>query len=559
MAKRLKKESNKTIYKIIVVLIFLIGIIMVLQYSGNYVVDEITDKANLIINNGNVTKSLKLDMFIDENETVYISKQDIENFFDPYIYYDEKYNQIITGSNTKIASIVVGSNEMYVNSSKVNISAPIIEKEGEYYIPFSELDDVYNVDTQYIAENNVVVIDSLNRKYSIATSGKDNSVKYKPTGLSKTIDKIEKGEIVTIANREDEESKDGWTRVRTDSGKIGYVKTKDLGTENVIREAFEETKKFEGTVSMVWDYFSESYYAPDRSGTKIKGVNVVSPAFFSLEKLGKGEVYVNIDEPGKEYIEWAHNNGYEVWPMISNGSMIETTSEIMQDYKLRESLINKIVSYIVQYNLDGINIDFENMYEEDKDYFSRFIIELEPRLNEIGAVLSVDVTAPDGGSTWSMCYDRYTIGQVADYIAFMAYDQHNSTTEGTTAGYDWVEANINKFLGQEGVSAEKIILGIPFYTLLWVEGETPYTVDVKDIDEVLPANVEKQWDEDLKQYYVEYEEDGLIHKIWIEDENSIGEKLNLVEKYKLAGAAYWTKDRESEEVLDVISEKLQID
>ena len=559
MAKRLKKESNKTIYKIIVVLIFLIGIIMVLQYSGNYVVDEITDKANLIINNGNVTKSLKLDMFIDENETVYISKQDIENFFDPYVYYDEKYNQIITGSNTKIASIVVGSNEMYVNSSKVNISAPIIEKEGEYYIPFSELDDVYNVDTQYIAENNVVVIDSLNRKYSIATSGKDNSVKYKPTGLSKTIDKIEKGEIVTIANREDEESKDGWTRVRTDSGKIGYVKTKDLGTENVIREAFEETKKFEGTVSMVWDYFSESYYAPDRSGTKIKGVNVVSPAFFSLEKLGKGEVYVNIDEPGKEYIEWAHNNGYEVWPMISNGSMIETTSEIMQDYKLRESLINKIVSYIVQYNLDGINIDFENMYEEDKDYFSRFIIELEPRLNEIGAVLSVDVTAPDGGSTWSMCYDRYTIGQVADYIAFMAYDQHNSTTEGTTAGYDWVEANINKFLGQEGVSAEKIILGIPFYTLLWVEGETPYTVNINKVDEVLPNNIEKEWDEDLKQYYVEYEEDGVIHKMWIEDENSIGEKLNLVEKYKLAGAAYWTKDRESEEVLNVISEKLQID
>ena len=498
-------------------------------------------------------------MFIEENETVYISKQDIENFFDPYIYYDEKYNQIITGSNTKIASIVVGSNEMYVNSSKVNISAPIIEKEGEYYIPFSELDDVYNVDTQYIAENNVVVIDSLNRKYSIATSGKDNSVKYKPTGLSKTIDKIEKGEIVTIANREDEESKDGWTRVRTDSGKIGYVKTKDLGTENVIREAFEETKKFEGTVSMVWDYFSESYYAPDRSGTKIKGVNVVSPAFFSLEKLGKGEVYVNIDEPGKEYIEWAHNNGYEVWPMISNGSMIETTSEIMQDYKLRESLINKIVSYIVQYNLDGINIDFENMYEEDKDYFSRFIIELEPRLNEIGAVLSVDVTAPDGGSTWSMCYDRYTIGQVADYIAFMAYDQHNSTTEGTTAGYDWVEANINKFLGQEGVSAEKIILGIPFYTLLWVEGETPYTVNINKVDEVLPNNIEKEWDEDLKQYYVEYEEDGVIHKMWIEDENSIGEKLNLVEKYKLAGAAYWTKDRESEEVLNVISEKLQID
>ncbi len=559
MAKRIKKENNKIIYKIIVVIIFLISVVAILQFSNNYVIDEITNKTNLIINNGNVTKSLKLDMFIDENKVVYISKKDIENFFDPHIYYDEKYNQIITGSNTKIASLVIGSKEMYVNSSKVNISAPIIEKNEEYYIPFSELDNVYNVNTEYVEENNVVVIDSLDRKHSVVTSEKNNNVKYKPTGFSKTVDKIERGEIVTIAHREDEETKEGWTRIRTENGKIGYVKTKDLGTENVIKEAFVETRKFEGTVSMVWDYFSESYYAPDRSGTKIQGVNVVSPAFFSLEKLGKGEVYVNINEAGKKYVEWAHNNGYEVWPMISNGSMIETTSEIIKDYKLRESLINKIVSYIVEYDLDGINIDFENMYEEDKNYFSRFIIELEPRLNEIGAVLSVDVTAPDGGSTWSMCYDRYTIGKVADYIVFMAYDQHTSNTEeGTTAGYDWVEANINKFLGQEGVEAEKIIMGIPFYTLLWVEGETPYTVDIKDINKVIPTNVEKQWDEDLKQYYVEYKEDGLVHKMWIEDEKSISEKLNLIQKYKLAGTAYWAKDRESEEIWQVISKKLKI-
>ena len=118
---------------------------------------------------------------------------------------------------------------------------------------------------------------------------------------------------------------------------------------------------------------------------------------------------------------------------------------------------------MLEYDLDGINIDFEYMHDEDKDLFSRFIIELKPRLQEIGAVLSVDVTAPDGSEEWSLCYDRYTIGQVADYIVFMAYDQNGSTSaiEGTTAGCDWVEANVQKFLGQEGVEADKLILGIP--------------------------------------------------------------------------------------------------
>ena len=129
---------------------------------------------------------------------------------------------------------------------------------------------------------------------------------------------------------------------------------------------------------------------------------------------------------------------------------------------LRHDLIENIISLVLKYDLDGINIDFENMHDEDKDLFSRFIIELKPRLNEIGAVLSVDVTAPDGSPEWSLCYDRYTIAQIADYIVFMGYDQYgeSATTPGTNAGYNWVEANIQKFLGQEGVEADKLILGM---------------------------------------------------------------------------------------------------
>ena len=91
-------------------------------------------------------------------------------------------------------------------------------------------------------------------------------------------------------------------------------------------------------------------------------------------------------------------NGYKVWPSISNNTYIQTTSDIMNDYKLRQILIGNTISLVKKYNLDGINIDFEYMFMQDKDLFSRFIIELAPRLKEIGAVLSVDVTAPDGSA-----------------------------------------------------------------------------------------------------------------------------------------------------------------
>lgn len=559
MARREKKNvKNNWILKIIVVAIFLVAAIVVIKISGNYRNNDIVGKINLIINNSNVTSDLKQDVFVDENDVIYISKDDIENFFDNYIYYDEKYNQIITGSSTKIANMVVGENTATVNSAEIKLKSPVVERDNEYFIPFSELKGVYNVDIEYI--NNRVVVDSLDRKYQIATVAKDISVKSNPTSLSRTVDKVKSGDTVVISNREDDLVKSGWQKIRTSNGVLGYVKENNLGKINTIREDIVETAKIDGKVSLAWEYFSDYGEAPARSGA-MDGVNVVSPTFFRLEQSGQGNVTENVGTAGLNYINWAHNNGIKVWAMISNESMIETTSEIMNDYALRNKLINNIVDLVVKYNLDGINIDFENMYMEDKAMFNRFLIELEPRLNEMGKALSVDVTAPDGSETWSMCFDRNTISKVADYIIFMGYDQNgaSSPVEGTTAGCDWVEANITKFLGQEGVEPDKLVLAVPFYTRLWKEsnGEiTSDTVDLKDVDEVLPANVEKRWDDNLKQYYVEYTENGAVYKMWIEDTTSISAKLDLINEYQLAGAAYWEKDRESEEVWDVVQEKL---
>ena len=563
--KREEKVKNKVISKLIIVAFFLGCIFGALKVAPNYVNEEITNKTNLIINNSNVTKSLKKEIII-ENGIMYIAKEDISNFFDPYIYYDEKYNQIITTSEKQVASMVVGEKELINNGSRIETSGTIIKKDDTYYLPFNDFKNVYNVEINYIESTNTITVDSKNRRYVVATNTKENNVKAYPTIFSRNVDEINEGETVTIVQTKENVNEviDNWTKIRTDTGKIGYVKTNTLANEYVYRDVLETEKQIDGNVSMVWDYVYEYAYVPDRSGTTIKGINVVSPTLFTLVDEGKGKIHANVGEDGENYIKWAHDNGYKVWPSISNNTYIETTSEIMRDYNLRYNLIENIVSLVIKYDLDGINIDFEYMHDEDKDLFSRFIIELKPRLNEIGAVLSVDVTAPDGSEEWSMCYDRYVIGKVADYIVFMAYDQYgnSSTSAGTTAGYNWVKANIEKFLGQEGVEPDKLVLGIPFFARVWEEenekliSKTP--INMKKIEEFLPEDVSKIWDDDLKQYYVEFEKDGITYKIWVEDEESIKAKLSLIEEYNLAGAAYWTKDMETDSIWNLISEALNV-
>lgn len=550
------KKGLKIISKILITAIFMSIVAVIINLAPNYIYDEMKDKTKLIINNNDVTSSLKFDIYIDENEVVYISTKDIANFFDEDIFYDNEYDQIITSSDTKLAVLPLNSKEIYVNSSKIKIYGQAIKKDDNFYLPFSEMGKVYNAETKYVKESEIVTIDSLDKGQKKANASKNISVKYKPTIFSKTVDSVKQGESFVLIETKD----NGWSKIRTSNGIIGY--TKDVTNIYTVREEMKEEKQINGKVSIVWDYYSEYVSAPDRTGSTINGVNVVSPSMAVLKKLGQGELETNINSEGKAYIQWAHNNGYKVWPMISNNSMKETTSEILNDYKLREKLINNLVNLVLENNFDGINIDFENIYKDDNDMFTRFIVELAPRLKEYGKVLSVDVTAPDGSDDWSLCFNRNKIGKIADYIVFMAYDQNGATSpeEGTTAGANWVEANIKKFLGQEEVEADKIILGMPFYTRLWKEANgkiTSTVVSMKSIDSVIPSGVSKIWDEDLKQYYVEYEENGTTYKMWLEEEKSIQAKFALMKQYNLAGAAYWAKDREKSNIWDIIAEEIK--
>ena len=551
--KTKKRKNIRGILKVLLVLVLLGIVIAILKIAPNYKNTDITGKTNVVINNNNITAHLKNDVYI-ENENIYMSKPDLENFFDPDIYYEENYNQIITTYETNIANLYIGENKMKLNDQEVEINGEVTLKDEIYYIPISDLTSVYNIDISYIKESDTVVIESIDREKITAKATKNTNVKSMKKVLCRTVDKIKENDEFVII-----EKNDGWVEVRTTNGKIGYIKENIIKEETKVREAVEQKTNTQ-KISLVWDYYSEYVNAPDRSGETFNGVNVVSPSFFVLERLGKGEIIDNVGTAGIEYINWAKEKGYKIWAMFSNNSMIETTSQIMRDYELREKTINNIVELAEKYELDGINLDFENMYKEDKNLYTRFVIELYPRLKARGMTLSVDVTAPDGGDTWSLCFDRHNIARNSDYIVFMAYDQHgqSSTTAGSVAAYNWVEVNLNKFLGtQEEIEKEKVILGIPFYTRLWREtGEdvTSSVVDMKDVNNVLPGDIQREWLDDVKQNYIEYERNGSIYKMWIEDIDSIRAKINLAREKEIAGVAFWAKGREDESVWDVVEE-----
>ena len=557
MTKDQMEKKKKRIIKIFITIISIILIGVIAYNINNYIILDKNKNINLVINNKNVTSNLKKEIII-EDDNIYLSKQDLENFFDKYIYEDTENDNIVTTYHNKIASISLEENKININGSNKETYAHAENRDGIIYIPITELEDVYGIEIKYIENSKVLTIDSTSKEQKKAIITKNVAVKSSTKFIAKTVDRVKKGSYVVVVSEDN-----GYAKIRTENGKIGYVKSNKIANTVVVREEIQEQNQINGKVNLVWDYYSEVASAPNRTGVTMDGVNVVSPAFFHLNS--KGELTENIGQSGQQYIEWAHNNGYKVWAMVQNAGngMINVTSEIMNDYNKRQELINEIVSACVKYKLDGINLDFENMKQEDKDMYSRFVIELTPRLKDMGVVISVDVTAPDGSETWSMCFDRHVIGDVADYIVFMAYDQYgtSSNKSGTTAGYNWVELSLNKFLKTEEIESQKIILAIPLYARLWTEDSSgkvvkQTTVPLKNMNSIVPENTNKQWNDDLKQYYVEYKDNSYTKKIWIEDEKSLEAKISLINKNNLGGVASWEKGMETDNFWTFLQEKL---
>lgn len=291
---------------------------------------------------------------------------------------------------------------------------------------------------------------------------------------------------------------------------------------------------------------------------KQEGLDIISPSWLEIA-APDGRIRNRIDGA---YVRRAKEKGYRVWALITNQFDPALTSKVLRDERARENVVKQLATYAALYELDGINLDFENIYDADKDRLSVFVAEIATALRKLQVKVSMDVTAPSNISQWSASYDRAALGAAVDYLVIMAYDEHwrTSPVSGSVASIGWVERSVVNTLKE--VPAEKIILGVPFYMREWEEKAGQKTgVRTMTMHEakavIAERNLTPMWLEEQGQYYFSYEKDGKTYRVWQEEERSLARKLALVEKYGLAGAAAWRKGFEDPTAWPVMQRHLK--
>ena len=485
----------------------------------------------------------------------------IKEYIDPYIHWDEKLGKVTVTTKDRVIRMKTESLDAMVNNEPMTLDIPVEEDSGTVYVPIEFLSDFYNIEIQKLSNNNVVIVDFKNSIKQIAEPIVENAVVRKGTSVRQPI--IKK---IDINSEEDNtmrvfEEYEKWYKVRLSDGAIGYIEKKFVVIKQMTVGQLPEKETdsptwapLKGKINLVWD---QIWSKTDMSKVEvIDGLDVISPTWFQLSNK-EGEL---INRADVRYVEWAHNNNYKVWALLSNSfNDVDTTREFLNNTDSRDNLIRKILAYAALYKLDGINIDFENLTAGDRDALTQFVREITPLLREQGLTVSIDINT-------SSCYDREALAQVVDYVMVMTYDQHwkGSPEAGSVAQVSWVEKLVQKYL--ETIPNEKLVLGMPLYTRLWKEetGEdggislSSEALSMEQASEFIKKNnADVQWDEESGQFYVEARDNNIVYKMWLEDKNSINLRLGLVHKYNLAGAASWSKNFGVQEVWEVINTNLK--
>ncbi|NLY19380.1 MAG: glycoside hydrolase [Clostridiaceae bacterium] len=495
----------------------------------------------------------------------------VKSHIDPYIWWDETLQKVTVTTKDRVIRMETDNLNALINDEPMELKFPATEFDGVLYIPIEFLASFYRIDINYVKETNVVIIDREDVIHRIgyptsadAVVRRGRHIRYPVIRMFHDVDLNSDSAKLYIY-----EDYDKWYKVRTADGILGYIQKEHVVIKsfeiNQIPETLRRTPKLPGgKISLVWDQM----YSPTKKyleWEKTDGIDVLSPTWFQIANED-GDL-INRADP--QYVEWAHDNGYQVWALVANDfSNIENTSQILNDGLKREHVIRQILAYAALYQLDGINIDFENIYKKDKDAFTQFMRELTPFLREQKLVVSVDVTIPDGSDTWSKCYDRKALAETVDYVCLMTYDQTwaGSKVAGSTAQFVWVEENLKKTLRE--VPREKLLLGIPLYTRLWAlktdehgnrtESTVGNALSIEAASRLIAENnAVPVWDEESGQYVVSFEKDNVVYKMWLENEHSVNQKTALAHKYNLAGTSTWSHNFANDKVWTVFAENLK--
>lgn len=482
------------------------------------------------------------------NEQVYLPLNWVNENLNERFYWDEENRQLIYALPD---SIVYADGETMGNDGY-----PLLfEADGEVWLKTGLIAAYTDVQMDIYTDGDAkrIFVDTARDEIPVAEVKKEGRVRVLGGIKSGILTEVQPEQEVEVL-----ETMEKWSKVRTQDGFIGYVQNKLLGE----REMRSHISTFQAPVytnismdepvCLVWHQVTsmEANNKMEQLMADTKGVNVIAPTWFMLTD-NEGNYHSLADIT---YVNKAHNMGLQVWATLDNFNKgDEVNSEILfASTDARRKLIASLMADVERYNLDGINLDIESIRPEAGPHYIQFIRELSVHCRKNGVILSVDSYVP---SAYTAFYNRAEQGRVADYVIIMGYDEHYAGGEaGSVASLGYERQGIEDTLKQ--VPAEKVISAIPFYTRLWKEEGDSVTSTAMGIAAarkwVEENNMELYWQEELGQYYGELKSGGANYLLWMEEEKSIGKKMELVDQYKLAGVACWKLGFEPADIWDII-------
>ena len=480
-----------------------------------------------------------------DGDRVYLPLDVVNTYLNQRYYWDSANQQILYATPSELTSVSASSeagDKVWVKDDKVYLNLTYVQE-------FTDLDayitkDPYRIAIQYKFKNVKTV-----------TVKKNTSIRYRGGIKSAILTSVKKGTKLRLI-----EELENWDQVATDDGYIGYIDKKKVGEAE--KTKFERSFKKEeysyltmdSKVNMVWHQVTSTdanaYFAD--ATANMTGVNVISPTWFYLTDTSGNIASI----ASADYVSQAHEKGLQVWGLIDNFTQEVSTTETLSSTAARQNIISQLIQAAQDVGMDGINVDFESLSEDVGTHFLEFLRELSIECHKNNLVLSVDNPVPED---FTSHYDRAEQGRVVDYVIIMGYDEHYVGSEaGSVASLPWVEQGIQDTLDE--VPAERVINAIPFYTRLWRTTGGNVTSEAIGMDQaqqtIAENNVETYWDKTTSQNYGKYDIDNSTYQIWLEDAQSVAEKVKLVSKYDLAGVSAWKLGFENNGIWQVISDNL---
>lgn len=545
-----KKYKPVIAVAVLVILVAILGIVthVVMKYIPssekmdlNEYYGEMTDgEIALVIG----TEKLEERGLVD-GDRVYLPLDVVNTYLNQRYYWDSANQQILYATPSELTSVSASSeagDKVWVKDDKVYLNLTYVQE-------FTDLDayitkDPYRIAIQYKFKNVKTV-----------TVKKNTSIRYRGGIKSAILTSVKKGTKLRLI-----EEMENWDQVATDDGYIGYIDKKKVGEAE--KTKFERSFKKEeysyltmdSKVNMVWHQVTSTdanaYFAD--ATANMTGVNVISPTWFYLTDTSGNIASI----ASADYVSQAHEKGLQVWGLIDNFTQEVSTTETLSSTAARQNIISQLIQAAQDVGMDGINVDFESLSEDVGTHFLEFLRELSIECHKNNLVLSVDNPVPED---FTSHYDRAEQGRVVDYVIIMGYDEHYVGSEaGSVASLPWVEQGIQDTLDE--VPAKRVINAIPFYTRLWRTTGGNVTSEAIGMDQaqqtIADNNVETYWDKTTSQNYGKYDIDNSTYQIWLEDAQSVAEKVKLVSKYDLAGVSAWKLGFENNGIWQVISDNL---